>query len=294
MMGRTASDRIFDTLNHTMLVIVLLIILLPLISIVSRSFSSMEAVVSGRVWLLPVDLSVSSYRAVFENSQVWTGYLNSILYTAAGTAIQVTVTVAAAYALSRSDFYGRNVLMGIFAFTMLFNGGLIPTYILVKDLGLLNTRWAILLPNALVVYNMIVARTFFSSTIPRELLEASQLDGCSDLRFFAQVVLPLSGPIVAVVSLWYAVQHWNSFFPALLYLRRSSLFPLQIVLRNILLEAQIDDPSSVAIEDQLERMGLAELLKYALIVVASVPMLLLYPFIQKYFVKGVMIGSLKG
>lgn len=294
MKGKTTPDRVFDLVNHTLLSVALIVILLPLVSIVARSFSSVNAVVSGRVWLWPVDLSIASYRAVFRNSQVWTGYLNSVYYTVFGTSINLAVTVTAAYALSRHDFTGRNLLMGFFAFTMLFNGGLIPTYILVKDLGMLNTRWALLLPNALIVYNMIVTRTFFSTTIPRELLEASQLDGCSDLRFFAHVVLPLSGPIVAVICLWYAVFHWNSFFPALLYIRRSALFPLQIVLRNILLEAQVDDPDSVAVEDQAERMGLAMLLKYALIVVASVPMLLLYPFIQRYFVKGVMIGSIKG
>jgi putative aldouronate transport system permease protein len=167
-------------------------------------------------------------------------------------------------------------------------------YILVKNIGMLNTRWALLLPNAIVVYNVIVTRTFFQTTIPDELLEASQLDGCTDFRFFVQVVLPLSGPILAVISLWYAVGHWNSFFSALIFIRNERLFPLQIILRNILLENRVENIDSMSLEDMAKREGMAQLLKYSLIVVASVPMLLLYPFIQKYFVKGVMIGSVKG
>jgi ABC-type glycerol-3-phosphate transport system permease component len=231
---------------------------------------------------------------VFKNQQVWIGYGNSIFYTFVGTGINLLLTITAAYALSRRDFFGRNAVMGIFVFTLLFNGGLIPTYLLVKDLGMLDTRWALLLPNAVVVYNMIVARTFFQNQIPYELLEASQLDGCSDFRFFWSIVLPLSGPIVAVIALWYAVQHWNSYFHALLFIRNERLFPLQIVLRNILLENRVENLDRVALEDYAKREGLAQLLKYALIVVASVPVLLLYPFVQKYFVRGVMIGSLKG
>jgi putative aldouronate transport system permease protein len=222
------------------------------------------------------------------------GYLNSIIYTVLGTAINVSLTVTAAYSLSRKDFKARGFVMTLFIITMMFNGGLIPMYILVKNIGMLNTRWALLLPNAIVVYNVIVTRTFFQTTIPDELLEASQLDGCTDFRFFVQVVLPLSGPILAVISLWYAVGHWNSFFSALIFIRNERLFPLQIILRNILLENRVENIDSMSLEDMAKREGMAQLLKYSLIVVASVPMLLLYPFIQKYFVKGVMIGSVKG
>lgn len=294
MKRKTAQDFLFDIINYSLLFLVLLVIILPLINIVSRSFSSMDAVISGRVLLLPVDFSTESYAAVFKNQQVWLGYGNSIYYTVVGTAINIVFTVSAAYVLSRRDFYGRNVVMGLFAFTLLFNGGLIPTYLLIRDLRMLNTRWSLLLPNAIIVYNMIVARTYFQSTIPNELLEASQLDGCSDFRFLMKVVVPLSGPIIAVMVLWYAVEHWNSYFQALIYIKNEKLFPLQIVLRNILLMNRVDDPSAVAIEDFAKQQGLAELLKYSLIIVASVPMLLLYPFIQKYFVKGVLIGSIKG
>jgi multiple sugar transport system permease protein/putative aldouronate transport system permease protein len=290
----TNRDLVFDIVNHTLLLMFVLIIVFPLINIVSRSFSSTEAVISGRVWLVPVEPTFYAYETVFKNQQVWIGYGNSIFYTFVGTGINLLLTITAAYALSRRDFFGRNAVMGIFVFTLLFNGGLIPTYLLVKDLGMLDTRWALLLPNAVVVYNMIVARTFFQNQIPYELLEASQLDGCSDFRFFWSIVLPLSGPIVAVIALWYAVQHWNSYFHALLFIRNERLFPLQIVLRNILLENRVENLDRVALEDYAKREGLAQLLKYALIVVASVPVLLLYPFVQKYFVRGVMIGSLKG
>ena len=290
----TNRDLVFDIINHTLLLLFVVIIVFPLVNIVSRSFSSTEAVVSGRVWLVPVEPTFYAYETVFKNQQVWTGYANSIFYASVGTGINLALTITAAYSLSRRDFFGRNAVMGIFVFTLLFNGGLIPTYLLVRDLGMLNTRWALLLPNAVVVYNMIVTRTFFQTQIPYELLEASQLDGCSDFRFFWSIVLPLSGPIVAVIALWYAVQHWNSYFHALLFIRNERLFPLQIVLRNILLENRVENLDQVALEDYARREGLAQLLKYALIVVASVPVLMLYPFVQKYFVRGVMIGSLKG
>jgi putative aldouronate transport system permease protein len=294
MIKHSKEDQVFNLLNYIILSIVIVLICFPLINIVSRSFSSKDAVIAGRVWLWPVDFSLLGYETVFENKQVWMGYLNSIIYTVLGTAINVSLTVTAAYSLSRKDFKARGFVMTLFIITMMFNGGLIPMYILVKNIGMLNTRWALLLPNAIVVYNVIVTRTFFQTTIPDELLEASQLDGCTDFRFFVQVVLPLSGPILAVISLWYAVGHWNSFFSALIFIRNERLFPLQIILRNILLENRVENIDSMSLEDMAKREGMAQLLKYSLIVVASVPMLLLYPFIQKYFVKGVMIGSVKG
>jgi putative aldouronate transport system permease protein len=294
MIKHSKEDQVFNLFNYIILSIVLILICFPLINIVSRSFSSKDAVIAGRVWLWPVDFSLLGYETVFENKQVWMGYLNSIIYTVLGTAINVSLTVTAAYSLSRKDFKARGFVMTLFIITMMFNGGLIPMYILVKNIGMLNTRWALLLPNAIVVYNVIVTRTFFQTTIPDELLEASQLDGCTDFRFFVQVVLPLSGPILAVISLWYAVGHWNSFFSALIFIRNERLFPLQIILRNILLENRVENIDSMSLEDMAKREGMAQLLKYSLIVVASVPMLLLYPFIQKYFVKGVMIGSVKG
>lgn len=288
------SDRTFVVINTAFLSFVLIVVIYPLIYVVSSSFSSTNAVISGRVWLLPVEPSLQGYKSVFQHKQVWIGYANSAFYMVFGTIINIFFTILAAYPLSRRDFYGRNWVMALFTFTILFNGGLIPTYLLVRSLNLLNTRWAMMIPNALIVFNVIVTRTYFQSTIPKELLEASQLDGCSDFRFIRAVVMPLSGPIIAVITLWYAVVHWNSYFQALIYLKSSRLYPLQIILRNILIMNQVsaDMLMDVELTDKLE--GMVELLKFSLIVVASVPVLALYPFVQRYFVRGVMIGSIKG
>jgi multiple sugar transport system permease protein/putative aldouronate transport system permease protein len=288
------SDRWFNRGNYVILSLFLAAVLYPCIFIVSASFSSTEAVVSGRVWLWPVDPGLQGYRAVFENKAVWRGFLNSIYYTGVGTFCNVCLTVIAAYPLSRRDFVGRSVFMFLFVFTILFSGGMIPTYLLVKQLGMLNTVWAMILPSALSVFNVIITRTYFQTTIPNEMLEAAQMDGCSDIRFLRRIVLPLSGPILAVITLFYAVGHWNSYFNALLYLNDRSLFPLQLVLRGILIPNQIDPSMMMNEEDLVARQGLADLLKYSLIVVATVPVLVIYPFVQKHFVKGVMIGSVKG
>jgi putative aldouronate transport system permease protein len=294
-MKQTKEDVIFDAIINIISGIVIVVVLFPLINIVSRSFSSMEAVITARVWLWPVDLSLEGYKAIINYKLVWTGYINSIINTILGTIINISLTLTAAYVLSRKDFIFRKSFMVLFLITMLFNGGLIPIYIMVKNLGLLDKRLSLMLPMAINIYNVIVARTFFQSTIPDELLEASQLDGCDDFRFFFQVVLPLSGSLIAVISLWYAVAHWNSYFNALVYIRNEKLFPLQIVLRNILLANQVSASMDIAdVEDIAKKDELAQILKYSLIIMASVPMLCLYPFIQKYFVKGVMIGSVKG
>jgi putative aldouronate transport system permease protein len=241
-----------------------------------------------------VDLSLDGYRAVFRDHAVVLGFLNSLFYTVVGTAVNVALTLLAAYPLARRDLYGRGVFIFLFVLPLLFNGGLIPTYLVVKDVGLLNTRWALIIPTALAVWNVIITRTYFQITIPDELLEAAQLDGANDFAFFFRIVLPLSGPIIAVNALFYAVGHWNEYFNALLYLTNQSLFPLQLVLREILVQNQIDLTMMADVQQYLARQNLAALLKYSLIVVASVPMLAVYPFVQKYFVKGIMIGSLKG
>lgn len=267
--------------------------LYPLIYIVSSSFSSADAVTAGEVWLWPVDFSLEGYKAVFAYKQIWTGYGNSLFYMIVGTFINITLTILAAYPLSRKDFYGRNFFMLLFLFTMLFSGGLIPNYLLVKELGMLNTRWAMIIPNAMSVFNVIITRTYFKMTIPDELHEAAKMDGCSDFRFLAKVVLPLSGPIIAVMGLFYAVGHWNAFFNALIYLRDQDYYPLQLVLNNILVQNEVDPEMFIDVESQAAIAGLRELLKYSLIVVASIPVLVIYPFVQKHFVKGVMIGSLK-
>ncbi|MFE5324237.1 carbohydrate ABC transporter permease [Paenibacillus sp. NPDC056579] len=288
------SDRLFSITNYTVLTLFLLTILYPVLFIVSASFSSPQAVVSGKVWIWPVDFTLSGYEAVFKHKLIWSGFWNSVYYTVAGTALNVVVTILAAYPLSRSDLFGKNGIMLLFVFTMLFSGGMIPSYLLVKELGLLNSSWAMILPGALSVWNMIITRTYFQTTIPTELLEAAQLDGCNDFKFVWKVVLALSGPIIAVNALFYAVGHWNAFFNALIYLKSQSLFPLQLVLRDVLVQNDISSDMIVDVKDAAAREGLRELLKYSLIVIATLPLMIVYPFVQKHFVKGVMIGSLKG
>ncbi len=290
----TGVDRAFTIINYTLLTLFLLVILYPLIYVVSASFSDGAAVIAGRVWLWPVNPSLFAYEKVFSYPLIWSGYGNSLFYAVVGTLVNVTMTLIAAYPLSRRDLWGKNVILGLFLFTMFFNGGLIPTYLLVRDLGLRNTRWALIIPQALSVWNLLIAITFLRSSIPQELLEASQLDGCSDLQYFFRVLLPLSTPLIAVMSLFYAIGHWNQFFAALLYLTDKDLFPLQIILRNILISSQVDMAMIEDIKIMAAREALRELLKYALIVVASVPVLIIYPFVQKYFVKGIMLGSVKG
>ncbi|MWV43300.1 ABC transporter permease subunit [Paenibacillus sp. HJL G12] len=293
-MKEAGSDRLFTIVNYTVLALIMIIVLYPLVYVVSASFSSSSAVLSGRVWLWPVEPTLDGYRAVFKNGMVVRGFMNTLFYTVAGTGINLLFTVLAAYPLSRRDFRGRNVFMLLFVFTMMFNGGLIPTYLLVKNLGMIDTVWSMLIPAALSVWNVIIMRTYFQTTIPGELLEASQLDGCTDFRFLLRIVLPLSGPILAVIALFYAVGHWNQYFNAMIFLKRADLYPLQLILRDILVQNEINIDMLGDAKTAAARQGLRELLKYSLIVVTSVPLLVVYPFVQKFFVKGVMIGSLKG
>lgn len=288
------QDKWFTLFNYIVLTFAMLLVLYPLIYIISASFSSTHAVISGRVKLLPVEPSLDGYKAIFKSDQIWLGYYNSFKYAFFGTLVNVILTVMAAYPLSRKDLYGRGVFMAIFTFTMLFNGGLIPTYLVVNKLGLTDTLYAMILPNALAIWNVIIARTFFQTSIPLELQEAAELDGCSDFKFILKVVLPLSGPILAVLTLFYAVVHWNSYFQALIYLKTDANYPLQIVLRNILIQNEVSPQMMQDLSVVERQQGLKELLKYSLIVVASIPVLILYPFVQKYFIKGIMVGSLKG
>ena len=268
--------------------------LYPCIYVISASFSTGTAVQSGKVILFPVDFSLEGYRTVFHTQTVWLGFKNSLFYTLVGTLINITMTLTAAYCLSRHDLYGRNFIMLLFTFTMFFNGGMIPHYILVQKLGFLNTVWALLIPGAIGVYNLIVCKTFIQNTIPTDLLEAAQIDGCSDFMYFIRIVLPLSKAIIAVLVLFYGVRHWNSYFSAMIYLNDKNLYPLTLFLREILMADQID-PSTVSDPEMQAKLAQsAGVIKYALIVVSMVPVLLIYPFIQKYFVKGVMIGSVKG
>lgn len=287
------GDRVFMIVVRIMLGVALALVLLPLIYIVASSFSSPAAVNAGRVRFWPVEFSLEAYRSVLTNSEILQGYYNSLIYAVAGTAISVTLTVAIAYPLSRKTFYGRNVLMTLIIFTMLFSGGVIPTYMVVHDLGMLNTRWAMLIPNAIGVWQVIIARTFFANSIPDELYEAAMLDGAGEIRTLRSVVLPLSKPLLAVIALMYTIYQWNTYFDALIYLKDSDLFPLQIVLRNILL---LNTPRTGATDmaQQMHQIQLANVLRYALIVVSSLPVLLIYPFVARHFTKGVMVGAVKG
>ena len=290
----SAEDRVFYAVVNVIMAAVLIVVLYPLIYVVSSSISKASAVQAGKVILLPVGFSLDGYRTVFQYKTVMTGYLNSAKYMVLGTSINVVITLICAYPLSRRTLPMRGFFMFLFTFTMYFGGGLIPTYLVVRKLKLLNTVWALVLPGALGVYNMIITRTFIQNTIPSEMLEAAQIDGCSDIQFFFHMVLPLSKAIIAVITLYYAVGHWNSWFDAFIYLTNRDMYPLQLILRDILLVSQVD---LTLIDDPeiLERMiGLADLMKYSLIVIATVPMMALYPFVQKYFIRGVMIGSLKG
>jgi putative aldouronate transport system permease protein len=287
------GDRVFMFFVYLFLVIALLIVLYPMIYILSASFSDPLAVTAGKVWLFPVDFSLRGYEVTFQNPQIVTGYLNSLFYTVAGTLISVVLTVFVAYPLSRRDLFGSNILMFLITFTLIFSGGLIPTYLVVKDLGMIDTRWALLIPQAIAAFQVIIARTFFRSAIPDELVEAAELDGCNDLQFLWSVVLPLSKPIIAVLALMYAVSQWNGYFDALIYLKSSDLQPLQLVLRNILI-LNTTSGGSMDAAAMAQRRQLADLLKYCLVVVGSVPVLLIYPFVQRYFVKGMLIGSIKG
>jgi putative aldouronate transport system permease protein len=290
----TRGDRVFNGFNYIILTVYLVIILYPLVYLVSASFSSPAAVTTGLVQLWPVEPTAIAYETIFKDPAIVRGFLNSVFYAVAGTAVNIVLTLLAAYPLSRPDLRGRGWIMFFFFFTTLFSGGLIPTYLVVRDLGLLNTRWALILPAALSVWNVIITRTYFQTTIPGELLDAARIDGASDFRFLRDVVLPLSGPIVAVNALFYAVGHWNAYFDALIYLNDESLYPLQLELRQILVQNQTNLQMTGDIQSMLARENLADLLKYALIVVSTVPLLLVYPFVQKHFVKGALIGSLKG
>lgn len=287
-------DKLFMSFVYTFLVVSILVVIYPLIFVLSASFSDPAAVLTGRVWLLPVDFSLFSYETAFKFKSVLDGYKNSLIYMGAGTLIATVLTVLAAFPLSRKDFFGRGVFMAIFLFTMIFNGGMIPTYLQIKSYGLLNTRWAIILPNAVAIWLVIISRTFFQQNVPEELYEAAELDGCDDFHFLFKVVLPLSGPIIAVVALNYAVWLWNSYFDALLYFTDKLLFPLQLVMRDILILSEIDISNISSIESAIRKQGLATVLKYSMIVMSSAPLLIIYPFVQKYFVQGMLVGAVKG
>ena len=293
---KSTSDKVLMGIIYVLLGFLVVVLLYPLIYVVSSSFSSQQAVASGRVWLYPVDPSLKGYEAVFENQQVWTGYLNSLIITVSGTILAVGFTIMMAYPLSKQRFALKKPITVMLTIIMFFGGGLIPNYILIKDLHMIDTLWAVIVPSAVQVWYIIMMRTYIQSSIPTSLSEAATLDGCSDVGYLVKVVVPLSKPIIAVITLYVAVALWNSYFNAMIYLRSQSRYPLQLVLRNILILNQFDTELFNKLSDKeiMERQNLQALLKFSLIVVASVPVMILYPFIQKYFVKGIMIGSIKG
>ena len=290
----TSGDKIFSVLVYALLTVILVIIAFPLLYLVSASLSDPQAVISGRVWLFPVDFTFKGYTAIFKDQTIVRGFLNSVFITVVGTSLNIVVTVMMAYPLSRKNFFGRKFFTLFMMFTMLFSGGLVPTFLLINQLGMYNSYWAIILPGCVGVTNVIICRTYFVSSIPEELYEAAALDGCDDFKYLLKVALPLSKPVLAVLTLYYAVGHWNSYFKEMIYLEDKMKYPLQVVLRQIIIMSQIADEMMLDFSTAERVQGMADLLKFSTIVVSSLPMLIIYPFVQKHFVKGVMIGSVKG
>ena len=295
---RCREDVIFDTVIFIILTLILFVVAYPLYWVIISSFSDPTAVSAGKVLLRPLGFTLKGYAEVFKNSQVMRGFFNSIVITVVGVCVNLAVTLPTAYALSRDNFSGKKPITVFYMITMFFGGGMIPTYLVVKNMHLLNTIWALVLPGCLSVYNMIVARTFFKSNISEELYEAGEIDGCTQSRFFFQIALPLSKAIIAIMVLYYGVGHWNSYFSALLYISDQDKYPLQLVLRNILITNQTalsQTATTAAARAALqEQQQLIDVMKYSLIIISSVPVLIMYPLVQKHFVKGVMIGSVKG
>ena len=291
---KSKDELVLYGLTYLTLIFVMIVVLYPLYFIIIASVSDADMVNLGKVIIWVEGFNLDGYMTILKNNEIWTGYRNTIFYTVAGTMINLILTLPAAFALSRKDLAGRNSITLLITFTMFFSGGLIPLYFVVRELTILNTAWALLLPNAVSVWNLIIARTFFQSTLPDELSEAASIDGCSNFKFFISIALPLSKAIVAVLALFYAVYHWNAYFHALIFIREENLFPLQLVLRDILITAQF---MQEMIEDSAQAgnaLKLAESMKYGVVVVATLPILVLYPFLQRYFMQGVMIGAIKG
>lgn len=296
--GRCRSDVIYDTILFILLSLVFLVVTYPLYFVIISSVSDPIAVSNGEVTFYPIGFTLDGYREVFKTNTVVRGFLNSLLYTVCGVSVNLLVTLPTGYALSRKDFALKKFVTFFYMLTMFIGGGMMPTYLIVKQTGLLNSMWALIIPGAMGVYNMIVAKTFFSTNIPLELMEAAKLDGCGNTRFFFHIVLPLSGAITAILVLYYGQGHWNSYFSALLYINDREKWPLQLELRNILLLNTNTMTKEFITEEmrkeQARREALANMMKYSLIIISSIPMLIVYPFVQKHFVKGVMIGSVKG
>ena len=285
------TDRIFMAVVYLLLIVLTAIVLVPLIYVLASSFSSPRAVLGGEVLLWPVEFTTRGYEVALSNPRVLTGFANTLFYTFVGAALSTALTLAIAYPLSRPDLPGRRIILGLVIFTMLFQGGLIPTFLVVKSLGMLDTRWALIIPNAIGVWQVLIAMAYFRESIPGELYQAARVDGASDLQYFWKIALPLARPMIAVIALMYGIGQWNSYFDALIYLRDPDLAPLQLVLRDILI---LNQAAFGDVRDMVERQQLAQLLKFSLVVISTVPVLCLYPFVAKHFTKGMMVGSVKG
>ena len=288
------EDRVFSIVTYTLATLALLITLYPLVYCVSASFSDPMQVVKGNVLLFPKDLTLIAYRAVAKNKSMFSGYANTLFYTLLGTSLNLVMTIAAAYPLSKRDFRGRNAITFLFTLTMFFSGGMVPNFLLIRKLDMYNSIWALLLPGCVSAWNLVIMRTYFQSSIPEEICESAYMDGCSNINTLIRIVMPLSMPIIAVMVIFYGVGHWNSYFNALLYLKDRDKYPLSLVLREILLQGMGQEKTGAEVVDSVADLLLFETLKYAVIIVSSVPMLILYPALQRYFVKGTMVGSLKG
>lgn len=291
---KSKEDMIFDVVNILLLVVTVFVVLYPLYFSLIASFSNPQAVYQGKVIFLPSDITFSGYQKIFSDQSIWSGYLNSLIYTTVGTMLNLMFTIPLAFALSRKELPLGGVYMKLMVFTMYFYGGIIPLYFVVKDLGMLDSIWALVLPTVVATYNLIIARSFFIGSIPEELKEAAFLDGCGYVKFFFVVVLPLSKALIAVMALFYAARHWNGYFEGLIYLSTERKFPLQLILRTILIDSQNALQSAGEASTVADKQQLVDLLKYGCVIVSSVPMLIFYPFVQKHFVKGVMIGAVKG
>jgi putative aldouronate transport system permease protein len=292
-MKKSKGERIFDAVLISFSFLILVIVAYPLYFVVIASFSNPEAVLGGKLSFWPVGFNIESYKMILDEPRIWLGYRNSVFYTILGTVINLILTTLAAFPLSRKDMPYRRLLTFVITFTMLFGGGMIPVYMVVRGLNITDTIWAMVIPNAIATYNMLVMKNYFQSSIPEELHEAAAIDGCGPFQSLLKVVLPLSRPILAVITLFYAVGHWNAFFNAIIYLRDQKLYPLQIVLREIMLQNSLEAVGG-DMTGMYEKVMRGETMKYAVIIVASVPVLLFYPLVQKYFTKGIMVGAIKG
>lgn len=294
MKDQSRGDRVFQAAVYAIIVLIAVFTLYPLIYSLSASVSEPREILNGHVWLYPVNITTNAYQRVFRSADIQSGYLNTIIYAVAGTALNLLMTIAAAYPLSMKDMKGRNFITIMITFTMFFSGGMIPTYINIKNLGLLNTRWSVILPGLINVTNLLILRNYFINSVPDELHEAAEIDGSSPMNTLFTIILPLSKSILVVITIYYFVAHWNAYFDAMMYITKRNKWPLQVFLRQILLLSQMGDMAETMGADDANTALLYASLKYAIIIIAALPLIIVYPLVQKFFEKGIMLGSVKG